>query len=319
MAHSKLSLQSLKDRNPDLDWRSVEQGKVVTHDLSQDEVNSAALAVMVVVKLPAPMNDVLEQLKQAGASVRNIAVDIESQATIEQSFDAFSVDLEGNIDFDWFKHPKADGTFNASSAELKLLQSAARRVGESQPLTSRSMEPFNEAVRQILIGRLNEYMSKGLKGITPYDIKGKQIYPGDYLADSLQPLALMKKELPEFYQAFLNYPAAPSANYMQEFFVMTEREGDRPVTSLKHWMVEQQANFTLIAERKFYISHSLDAMNTLILALQEAEDTYLFMVNLTFTQKVTGIGSFIAHKVGRSKVKDNIVPIFDGLQQHFEP
>lgn len=89
----------------------------------------------------------------------------------------------------------------------------------------------------------------------------------------------------------------------------------RPITSLKHWMIDDQPQRTLIGERKFYISHSLEAMHTLILVLEQNHAAYVFLLNQTFTEKVTGIGSFIAHKVGRKKVKENIIPMLEHLQQ----
>lgn len=317
-AHGEITLQLIKERNPGLDWNELQRGKVVSSSLAKGEVNDAALAVVVAVKLPAPKVAVLEQLKQSTPGVQNIPIDISSQATIERSFQAYQLDIDDNSDLSWFKDPRADGTYNVSSAELALLEKAAKQVDASKPLTQASIMPFTKAVRGMLIGRLDEYLQHGLKGIAPYDVDGEQIFPGDYLADSLAPLELMQQQLPEFYRAFLDFPAPPSDQFAQEFFVVKEREGDRPITSLKHWMVDQQANYTVIAERKFYISHSLDAMNTLILALEEGNESYLFMVNLSFTQQVTGIGSFIAHKVGRSKVKENIVPLFEELKQHFE-
>jgi len=129
----------------------------------------------------------------------------------------------------------------------------------------------------------------------------------------------LKKEESEFYDAFLNYPANHQVKpYLQEFYLVTELEGSKPITSLKHWMINTQPEYTLIAERNFYISHSLDVMHTLILLMASGDSTYLFMVNTSFTQIVTGIGSFIAHKVGRSKVKGSIVPILESVAKNFQ-
>lgn len=313
LVQSAVSLQMLKQNNPDLDWAAIENGEVVTHDLPDNEVNKAALAVIVAAKYKGPMDPLLAKLRRANPGAKNIAIDVSSQDSIAQSFQALQISSDNNANIDWFKDPVADGTFNVSRSELQILQQAASRIEGS--VTNSTLEPVNQAVRQILMQRLGEYRSDGLSGISPYDIDGHDIYPGDYLADSLIPLEMLQTEAPDFYNAFLQFPAADKGNYLQEFYLVTEMDGDRPVTSLKHWMVDQQAELTLIAERKFYISHSLDAMHTLILALQQGDDTYLFMVNLSFTQKVAGFGSFIAHKVGRSQVKDTIVPIFTSLQQ----
>lgn len=315
-AFGDFSLSTIKANAPEMDWQRINAGEVVSHGLPDDEVNKAALAVIVAVKLPASIEDVLNQLREAMPG-KNFPVDIRSQESIANSLQAFSVTADGNIDVSWFRKPKADGTFNVSKAELETLRQAALRVDNTAEQTTENLEPMSEAVRAILIGRIEEYRRGGLDNISPYDVEGNEIYPGDYLADSLHPLKMLQAEEPELYNAFLHYPNKAKEQYEQEFYVVTEMDEGRPVTSLKHWMVDQQENFTLIAERKFYISHSLDAMHTLILAVAEDEYTYLFMVNLSFTQKVAGMGSFIAHKIGRSKVKENIVPLFTSLQQKF--
>jgi hypothetical protein len=96
---------------------------------------------------------------------------------------------------------------------------------------------------------------------------------------------------------------------------MVENDNGQQVVSLRHWMTDIRQNSALIAERKFYISHSLDAMNTLIYVEQAKQrGSYLLLANTTFTQKVTGIGSFIAHKVGRAKVSESILPMLQYWQ-----
>lgn len=311
---AQITLQMLKDANPDMNWKALERGQIVSNDLPDQEVNKAALAVIVAVKLPASKEQVLEHLKQLGGGGETIAIDTSSGESIADSFQSYQIDNRGTINVDWFRKPKADGTFNVSREELEQLSQAALRVDPADP---GDIEPFNQAVRGFLIGRLEEYRRGGLNSISPYDVDGQEIYPGDYLADSLEPLSMLKKVESDFYNAFLAYPDMAEKHYTQEFFVVREMDGERPVTSLKHWMVNPKSDSVLIAERKFYISHSLDAMHTLILALQPDDHTYLCMVNLSFTQKVAGMGSFVAHKVGRHKVKENILPIFTSLQKRF--
>jgi hypothetical protein len=313
-----ISLQLLKDVNSDLDWDALERGEVVSSDLADQEDVDAELVEVVAVKLNAPKEKVLEQLKLAGPEVKTIFIDTASAESIAQSLQNFQIDDRGDVHIDWFTAPKADGTFNASSEELALLQQVAGKIANVESPGPEDKARFTEVVRQILLGRIDEYRSSGLAGITPYDVDGEEIKAGDYLSDSMRTMDLLEEQEPDFYKGFLEYPKATAGDYMHDFHVVQELSEGRPITSLRHWMVKESDDFTLIAERKFYISHSLDAMHTLILAFQPEDATYLFMVNSTFTQKVTGFGSFVAHKVGRSKVRENILPLFEELKAHFE-
>jgi len=315
---AEVSLPMLKSQSKGLDWEAIERGEVVAHSLPKREVNDAALSVIVGVKVRASIDDVLSYMKDATPSLLNIRIDVSSDEAITESVSNYEIAAEADVDIAWLKNPKADGTINATKADLEILKAAALTVSNSTS-GGDDISPITNAVRLVLENRLREYLAGGLNGMSPYYVDGENIEAGQYLADSLEPFSLLKKEESEFYDAFLNYPANHQVKpYLQEFYLVTELEGSKPITSLKHWMINTQPEYTLIAERNFYISHSLDAMHTLILLMASGDSTYLFMVNTSFTQIVTGIGSFIAHKVGRSKVKGNIVPIFESVAKNFQ-
>jgi hypothetical protein len=315
-----IDLPLLQKSNPDIDWEDLARGEVVWRAFPDDEIEKAELVGMVAVRVRADVEAVLEQLNQGQPGVVSVLLDARSDASVRESFDGYSLRREQTAYLDWFSDPEPDGTFNAGRVELEKMQAVvtkAREAGADQAQTRGAMEV---AVRDILAARVNEYRNGGLAAISPYDVDGKQIYPGDYLASSMRSMELLAEEEPDFYRAFVDYPKAQTQHYDHQFVVTTETESNsgRPLTSLKHWMVERRDGFTLIGERKFYISHSLDAMHTLILLLEEGDQCYVFLLNQSFTQKVTGFGSFIAHKVGRSKVKENILPLFDNLKAAFQ-
>lgn len=316
-AMAAIDLSLLRQRNPQFDWRALDKGDVVWREIAEAEVDEAGLATMMAVKLPADINSVLEELQQDLPGTENLLLDVRSGESVRESLNSFSLPFKSLTDLEWFYHPVADGTFNATRNELALLQGVAQESRDGGLNQQQSRTAIEVAVRDLLASRVNEYRTGGLAAISAYDIDGKQIHPGDYLANSLQPLKLLQEEEGDFYRAFIDYPRVLSSGYDQQFYVTSETESGRPLTSLKHWMVERRDGFVLIAERKFYISHSLDAMHTLILLLEEEGQCYVFLVNQSFTQKVTGFGSFIAHKVGRNKVKQNILPLFQGLKAAF--
>ncbi|MGI9307758.1 MAG: hypothetical protein ACR2P6_00770 [Gammaproteobacteria bacterium] len=317
-ASADITLQKIQQANPGFDWKTLEKGQIVTQSRGEAEVNDAELVVLVGAKIPAGTEAVMSQLERAEPHVEKIVLNASSDTAVRTSLDTYTIPRGQSVDIEWFYKPVADGTFNANTNEFKALQQVAqssKREGLSREQTLAAMDA---AVRDILAARVNEYRKGGLAAVSPYDVDGEEIHPGDYLADSLQPLKLLQREESAFYKAFLNYPA-DQHGYENRFYATTEKskDFDGSLTSLKHWMVDQRDGTVLIAERKFYISRSLDAMNTLIVLLEEGDDCYVFLLSLSFTQKVTGMGSFIAHKVGRSKVKSNILPMFEGLRAAF--
>jgi hypothetical protein len=318
-AQAEISLEKLQKRESHFNWKALEKGKVVTKDLPDDEVDDAALVVLTGVKVHADLDEVLEHLEQGEPGTEDIQLDAQSDESIRDSLNGYKIKPGQRIGVEWFYSPVADGTVNLNEEELRALQKVAIGAQDSGADKQQTLAAMETAIRDLLAARVNEYRHGGLAAVSLYDLDGKQIHPGDYLADSLQPLSLLREEDPDFYKAFAKFPTEQENNYGDRFYVSIENNPELggSVTSLKHWMIEKTDSYALIAERKFYISYSLDAMNTLILVLPDGEDCYVFLLNLTFTQKVTGIGGFIAHKVGRSKVKHNVVPLLEGLQAAF--
>lgn len=271
-------------------------------------------------KLPAGMDSVLLNFQRNQLGEISYPLNVDSQAELLKSLSAYHFTDAADSNISWFYDPDTDGTFNVNETELKVLKAAALSAKDQRLPQAEVIARMEEAVYGLLTARVHEYRTGGIDAISHYDVDGNVIKPGRYLRNSLKPLQLLESHESDFYQSFLNYPDCESAackSYQQEFMLTSEKESGRPVLSLKHWMIEEREGFTFIAERKFYISHSLDAMHSLIFAFEENGETYLFLLNQTFTQKVTGMGSYIGHKVGRSKVKQNIVPLFEQLQKDF--
>ncbi|MYM62494.1 hypothetical protein [Pseudomaricurvus sp. HS19] len=312
-------MASLRSNLPNLDWSEVQQGEITYLEMPPLETEPAAIAVLFAAQVNGGLGAVLQQLQQPLPDTFTLPIDVSSPETIRRSLQPFTVAAGDDINMRWFRNPSADGTYNVNTAELGLLQQAAAEL-RAEP---KDLEPLNDAIREFFARRVEAYVKQGLAGIESYDIDGKQVAAGDYLAGSLQPLQVVSKLEPGFYQAFLEYPQLEAGStdkspYQHHFFLVVENDNGQRITSLRHWMLEQRDNSALIAERKFYISHSLDAMHTLIYIEQAADDrSYVVLSNTTFTQKVTGMGQFIAHKVGRAKIETTIRPMLVSLQNAF--
>ncbi|MFW0778573.1 MAG: hypothetical protein ACN2B6_12730 [Rickettsiales bacterium] len=311
-ASAELSLNGVKQVFADMDWDEVNRGQVVDLSLGDREGSDAELAMLFAAKVDAPLRDVLDAMHAPGGDSKKYSIDISSSETIASSLQHWINNNRDSQLTDWFYQPENDGTFNVSGEELARFKESAKKAKASG-----SDQVIYDAIKTMLQTRIHDYVSKGMAGIQAYDIKGKQVDTGGALASSVKDLSLLKKSEPEFYSAFVNFPQQGSDDIQNEFFLISEMEGGRPILSLVHWIYTMKDDHALIVERKYYISHTLDAMHTYIFMQQQDASTVVVMGNSTFTQKVTGMGSFIAHKVGRANVASNIKPILSGLQNKF--
>lgn len=309
---AEMTLDSLKSAFPDLDWDAVNQGEIADLSLGERESSDAELALVFAAKIPAPLTEVLGAMRENSPGSQNMPIDISSPDNIDASLKLWIEGIYGVTLLDWFFEPTDDGTFNVSSKELAQLQEAARAAK-----TKADKQPIFIAVRKILNNRVLEYLQGGMTAISPYFIDDKRIDSAKALTKSVKRLKLLKESEPDFYNAFVNFPQDTNEKIENEFFLISEMEGGRPILSLVHWLYTLRDGDALIAERKFYMSHSLDAMHTYIYLAQQGSNTIVFMGNSTLTQKVTGMGSFVAHKVGRSMVRSKIRPILESLQDDF--
>ena len=316
-AQAELTFSALQDANPEFDWGALESGEIVWQGVASAEKIDAELVGFMAVKLPASAARVAEALARIDQGQVNIPLDVSSQKTLRASLEAFELPRGPDVDLDWFYEPEADGTFNLSKAELEKLKSSLLAAKKQKLNEGQLLDRMQTTVRELLADRVSEYKQGGLTSIEPYYVDGDEISPGYYLGESIKDMSLLKEREPEFYQALLSYPKFDTGRYQSQYFLTRSEESGRPLVSLKHWMVEQRSGFQLIAERLFFMSHSLDAMHTVILIMEKGQHSYLFLLNQSFTQKVTGFGSAIAHKVGRSQVKGNVLPLFEALKSEF--
>jgi hypothetical protein len=73
----------------------------------------------------------------------------------------------------------------------------------------------------------------------------------------------------------------------------------------------------LIAERQFYISNTLDAIQTQILCTPYKNGTLVTLSSQSYTDKVAGFGRSVAIKIGRHMMEKQIRPMFDDLENRF--
>lgn len=313
-AEAPITVEELLD-NPsvDLDRGKLLKGKIEwfgagSHEATKEEI-VAVMAVWLPVSLPAAA-EILHSAPDAVLQSSEI-----TGTTLDEALASFAT-LTGDRDVEIKKLLSSDVAkdFNLSAEEIGRFKALARRFeAENTNMAVRKQKTVS-AVRELLAQRYLEYRLGGLKAISAYQRDDETIYPGKHLSASMKPMTMLKSRLPELYNVFLKYPRG-AESFDQRFMWTKEMSDDRPMVILKHWMVTSQPEFMLVAERRFYISHTLDAMHVFIIILPYEGGSLVAMVNQSFTGMVSGMGSSIAHRVGRGQVAKQIRPLFEYMQK----
>jgi len=137
------------------------------------------------------------------------------------------------------------------------------------------------------------------------------------LDEATASIEFLRRHYPVFIDNLAAYPKI-TAKLEQRRLFNIEEEGGRPLFVLKHRLMDMQSDHVLIAERQYYISHSLDALQVMILFLPTERGTLMAMLNQTYTGHVApAVGGRIAHRVGHAKVREKIEPIFAAMQKQY--
>lgn len=288
------------------DRAAFDHGEIVWAGLGDYEKSERELVAVMAVQLPAPLSEVVHVLAndEALQMGRSLPVD----QTVQ--WNAVEKLLQTTLEAGELKRMQGEApqkSFNLSSVELERLLAAESDV--------RSLA---KAWRALLWQRQRDYRNQGLAALAPYQRVGKKdVEPGAQLIQATESMVFLRKKFPAFIESLANYPQR-DPHLQERFFFTLERERGRPLYILEHWLVQADAEHALIAERQFYLSHSLDSLQVIILCLPYRGGTLVAMLNQTYTGHVSGMGRAIAHRIGRSKVRDKILPLFQALQQRFD-
>lgn len=289
-----------------LDRAALARGEVVWVPLANREVSARDLSALMVVRLSAPLSQVLATLQDDPELQAGHSVVIEG----EQSWSVVTGLLRTSLTGDELKRLQG----NAASSHFNLAEDELRQLRGTT-----DAEQVAQAWTRLLRRRLDAYRAGGMAALPPYQRPGAaDVHPGRQLIDSARSMQFLREHYPAVLQQVTEYPARPST-LRQQFLFSVEREGGRPLYSLRHQLFDPQADRAIIFERSFYISHSLDALDVAILCLPLQRGTQVAMLTHTFTGKVAGIGQAIAHRIGRLKVKEKTLPMFEALRQRFPP
>ena len=299
----------------DIDRDKLMASEILVFARADQESVDSQIALDMLLYVKAPYDKVVAELHKGENQLTDypgaIAVEIDNPKTPKASFQKlhFTQDESAEV-AKLFAYSKGDA-YNLSRGEIARLRAMVNTTKKDKLSAATSF------YKELLEQRLKEYQVKGIYSIPSYQHSGDSIEVSRNFKKGTENLTLLQNWFPLFYKDFLNYPKSSTDGYSHKFYCLKDGMDDRPVFILKHQMVKEEKNGTIIAERQFFISHGLDALQVEIICLPYKEGTIIGLGAQTFTEKVAGMGSFIAHKVGRYQMEKQIKPMFEHLQKKF--
>ncbi len=307
---------SLKDH-----VKELYDGEIVL--LNQPERESASqLDVLMLVMVPAPMNKTVKTLQgqATGDDTSGTLANGEFKASTPDALDQvlapvmFANDempeVEKLLTID------AGDTYNFSRDEIKMIRERAKNLSDAEKDGPAALQAMSKVMRDVLKGRYLAYQKEGMAGLAPYQFSStKQVDPAAELITATEDLHLVKERFPDYHACLRYYPVKSLPRLVHRYFWVKQRESDRPLFVLKHWILDIQSDYALITERRFYLNHSLSSLQIVIGCLPHDDHTLVVLLNQAFTEKVNmKIGQTIAKAIGHREVEKNIRPIFENLR-----
>jgi hypothetical protein len=304
----------------------LEKGEIVILNRPETE-RSNELNVIMTVLIPAPMKKTVDTLQrqskaEIGPGILGIGeIKGMASAELDEAFArvGFAPEEKGEVERMMKIQPDDDSNFSID--EIALIKKRVDTLKGEDKGGKAAADAMSGAMRDVLKGRYLAYRKKGLDGLAPYQVgPSKQVRPSAELIAATEVMRIVRERFPGYYQCLRYYPDKSSADFVHEFYWAKQTESGRPLFLLKHWILDIQTDYALIAERRFYLSHSLNSLQVVIGCLPHGDSTLVVLLNQTFTEKVNmSIGKTIAKTIGYREVEKNIRPIFENLRNALRP
>ncbi len=297
------------------DKQALLAGKVISNDLKQaQEKEIVAAAAM---RLPVPL-DKIEEIYGHGGGIKadpdNIAFGILTTPFDENDWNNVGFDPAEKDEIKQILSAKPGSDLNLSEQEFATLRESLGGVRADQPGAADSV---SKAYRNILIGRFNSYLAKGLNGIAPYDRGGvKTSSPAEEIRTAWEvENNFMEAHFPTFVRAFSAYPESQPPEITHEIRWRKQRVEGRPAFILEHSRLQTGEGYVLSTNVQFFVGHTYNSQVVVWLLLPYEGDTLVFVANSTSTDAIAGLFSGIASSVGQDRMKAGIKSYFESARQ----
>jgi hypothetical protein len=284
---------------------SLRTGEVVSGELEANSDNELALSIAFRTSrdLSWHWNRMLAGAR-ADPSVHAVG---ELTGDGKAALEKFSLPAE---ELDQLAKVEAGPEANFSTDEIAKLHAAASSSHGKEARRA----ALQSTMREILAARFAAYRAGGLDAIVPYARRdGKGGSPARQLKRAFSALQITKKLVPNAYIAMETPSSKPLEGVESKFYWMTHDAQDRVVVTLIHVVSGRKADRLASIERRFYVSRSLNSLQAVTVAFPIEEGTAVFYANRTGTDQITGFGSSIAKRVGRTIMRHELERTVDAF------
>lgn len=287
----------------------LQAGEIVSSEI--EESTEKQLAVALALKVPATIDDIAESVASGTTMEANTQIQASGRIDPGQLGQAFDgVTLEAG-EVAKLLDVEPGSTFNLSADEIAVFQDLAKQYKASDPAAA---EAVNAAYRQVLAGRMQAYLERGLDGIAAYDRGGDTSSAADDLRAAAEASKLVQQAVPDLYQAFVAYPGDAVDGVEQEFYWTEQLADDRPVYLLTHRMLQRRPDVLVLLSRDFYVGHSFNASQAAAGALPVDDGVVIFYANRTSSDQVAGFMSSMRHSIGRGMMRDSLIEAMEEIR-----
>ena len=309
------AIKILKENKLNLDYKTLDAGEIITIERQDLELTDTSIALSMALYVKAPYKKVLKDIKDSGNTLSNypnaMLITIENNKNLNQYFKKVKFTKSESKEVDKLFDFNGGDSFNLSKDEIKKWKLESKKSTDK-------IQTASTFYQDILEKRLQEYQEKGIKGISSYSHLDTNTAVALGMKKSGAFLNSFKKIVPNLYSDYMNFPKTTSNDTKQNFFILKDELEGRPTFILKHQISKEDAHMFIVAERQFYISHDLDAIQTQILCLPYEDGTLIALSSQSYTPKVSGFARGIAVKVGRKMMGKQILPMLEIIQKKYQ-
>ena len=209
-------------------------------------------------------------------------------------------------------HARKQAQAWASAQPGSALNLSSQEIASLNALGSgAAVATVEQAVRSLLLARLQAYQSQGLAGIAPYARSdSSQRSPADDLRFASQAAKKLQKYVPAAYQMLLDYPNSKAAGAQEAFrWTHTIAHGN-PTVSLTHSLFVPDGDAWIAVQRQFYASTGYNCEQAVGAFLPVAGGTVVVYSNRTSTDQVMGFGGSAKRSIGSRLLASQLEEIY---------
>ena len=202
--------------------------------------------------------------------------------------------------------------FNLSAAEAAAVETG---LGAGSDSAAGPEARASALYREILLARQAAYRAEGLGAIAPYRRNGATLRPNTGLAavSTSKNFALLGY-FPDFTAALAGFPRAERPGVAHGHYWIKREIGGRPNYILVHQVVAGGADHAIFAMREYYVGHTYEALQFVMLALPAEGGSLLVLVTSTFADRATGFFNDLARWFGQRRMRDDLRNHFEALK-----